>query len=116
VRALLCALIGCVLTTAAPAASDPFLYACEIVVENNRMETHIATIDEAKHTFFWRGKTYRIAMKPECGRYGWHVTGNGASFDFCTATKGVGSFENQPASVAEAPTDNGVVCSMFVKD
>jgi hypothetical protein len=44
------------------------------------------------------------------------VSGNGTSFDFCTATKGVASFEGQPKSIADTYSENGVTCSMFVKD
>lgn len=101
--------------TATQARPDTFTYACEIVV-NLRFETHLAKIDEQKHTFQWRGKTYRVTQQIACGKYGWHVTGNGTSFDFCTATKGVGSFEGQPKTVADTYKENGVTCSMFVND
>jgi hypothetical protein len=101
--------------TATQARAEPFIYACEIVVDL-RFETHLAKIDEQKHTFQWRGKTYRITNQPECAKYGWHVVGNGTSFNFCTATKGVGSFEGQPKSVADTYNENGVTCSMFVQD
>jgi hypothetical protein len=100
---------------ATQARAETFTYACEIVVDL-RFETHLAKIDEQKNTFQWRGKTYQITHQPECAKYGWHVTGHGTSFDFCTATKGVGSFEGQPKSVADTYSDNGVVCSSFVKD
>ena len=100
---------------ATQAHAEPFTYACEIVVDL-RFETHLAKIDEQKNTFQWRGKTYRIVHQPECAKYGWHVTGNGTSFDFCTATKGVASFDHQPKSVADTYSENGVTCSMFVKD
>ncbi len=95
--------------------AEPLVYACEIVADLN-YETHLAKVDEQRHTFQWRGKTYRIANQPECAKYGWRVTGNGAAFDFCTATKGFAGFNGQPKSVADHPSENGVTCSMFVKD
>ena len=95
--------------------AETFTYACEIVVDL-RFETHLAKIDEQKHTFQWRGKTYQITNNPECGKYGWHVIGNGTSFNFCTATKGAASFDGQPKSVADTYSENGVTCSFFVKD
>jgi hypothetical protein len=101
--------------TATQAHAEPFIYACEIVVDL-RFETHLAKVDEQKHTFQWRGKTYRISNQPDCAKYGWRVTGNGTSFNFCTATKGVGSFEGQHKSVADTYSDNGVTCSFFIND
>jgi hypothetical protein len=97
------------------ARAEPYVYACEIVVDL-RYETHLATVDEDRHTFRWRGKTYRLSKQPECAKYGWRVTSNGTAFDFCTATKGVASFDNQPKSIADHPGDNGVTCSEFIKD
>jgi hypothetical protein len=114
-KLLLIATALLLVASAAQSRAEPFVYACEIVVDL-RYETHLAKIDEQKHTFQWRGKTYRIANQPEYAKYGWHVMGNGTSFNFCTATKGVGSFEGQPKSVADTYNENGVTCSMFVKD
>lgn len=103
-------------TAAVCAETEPYTYACEILsgLEN---ETHLVRVDSQKNTLQWRGKTYRITVQPECGKFGWHVTGHGTSFDFCTATKGVAGFENQPKSVAE-PIREGeeVGCSRFVND
>ena len=101
--------------TATETRAEAFTYACEIVVDL-RFETHLAKIDEQKHTFQWRGKTYHLSSQPGCAKYGWHVTGNGTSFDFCTATKGVASFQGQPKSIADTYSENGVNCSMLVKD
>jgi hypothetical protein len=56
-------------------AGEAYTYACEIVVDL-RFETHLVRIDEQKKTLKWRGKTYHIIPNPECGKYGWHVTGS----------------------------------------
>ena len=48
--------------TATQARADTYTYACEIVVGLTN-ETHLAKIDEQKHTFQWRGKTYRITQQ-----------------------------------------------------
>jgi hypothetical protein len=94
-------------------------YACEIMV-GLIPETHLVKVDVDKHTFQWRGKSYRISQQrvnpePECQRDGWHVTGNGTSFAFCLGTKGGGFFLGQPKNVAD--NENSVVtCSSFVKD
>ena len=94
---ILAAVLIVIALTATQARAETFTYACEIVVDL-RFETHLAKIDEQKHTFHWRGKTYQITVNPGCGKYGWHVSGHGTSFDFCAATKGVGSFSvNQKA-------------------
>lgn len=107
--------MGLIFVSVPARAEEPYIYACEIVVDL-RYETHLLTIDEDKHTFRWRGKTYQITTNLDCGKYGWHVTGHGTSFNFCAATKGVGSFQGQPKSVADADSDHGVTCSFFVKD
>ena len=84
-----------------PARAEPYIYACEIIVDL-RYETHLLTIDEDKHAFQWRGKTYQITDTSECAKSGWHVIDHGTSFNFCTATKGVASFYGQPKSVADS--------------
>jgi hypothetical protein len=105
--------------TAAPVHAQTYTYACEIGV-GLIPETHLAKVDEDKHTFQWRGKTYRITQQrfnpePECARDGWHVTGHGTSFAFCLGTKGGGFFQDQPKSIADNE-NNVVTCSSFVKD
>lgn len=107
------AVVTALTATAARAETDT--YACEIIVDL-RYETHLAKIDEQKHTFQWRGKTYQITSNPDCAKYGWHVSGHGTSFNFCTATKGVASFDGQPKSVADTYSEHGVNCSFFIKD
>jgi hypothetical protein len=77
---------------AAPAHAET--YACEIMV-GLIPETHLVKVDVDKHTFQWRGKTYRINQQrinpePGCQSDGWHVTGNGTSFAFCLGIKGGG--------------------------
>jgi hypothetical protein len=96
-------------------AEPSFTYACEIIVDL-RYETHLVKIDEQKKTLKWRGKTYQITQTPDCAKYGWHVTGSGTSFNFCTATKGVASFDGQPKSVADTYSEHGVNCSSFIND
>jgi hypothetical protein len=51
------------------------------------------TIDETKNTLTWKGVTYSIKVREDCGRYGWHAEKDGVGFDFCTATQGAADFE-----------------------
>ena len=83
------------LVATAADASEIYSYACRVDGEGyGTTETHLIQVDEQKHLLKWRGKTYRITIEPSCGKYGWHATGHGSSFDFCTATKGWASIDN----------------------
>lgn len=72
-----------ILFSAAPAHADSFSYACKA-----KGKSSIVKINTANHPFKWGGKIYQIEDAPEaeCPRIGWKVSGNGESFDFCTAT------------------------------
>ena len=47
-------------------------------------------VDDIKNVLEWRGKKYSLTVSEDCGKSGWHVAGNGRSFDFCEATQGSG--------------------------
>ncbi|MGV7218271.1 hypothetical protein [Bradyrhizobium sp. UFLA05-112] len=49
-------------------------------------------VDEEQSTLAWKGGTYKISRQEECAKYGWRAVAGGASFDFCTATKGYADF------------------------
>jgi hypothetical protein len=61
-------------------------------------KTYPLRVDENKKVLEWRGKRYSITVSQEtetdsgCAKYGWDAKGNGTSFRFCTATKGVAGF------------------------
>jgi hypothetical protein len=52
-------------------------------------------VDDETNVLEWRGKKYGLTEQPNCAKYGWHAEGNGASFDFCTATQGYGAIEEK---------------------
>jgi hypothetical protein len=58
-------------------------------------KTYPLRVDDSKYVLEWRGKNYSLTVQPNCAKYGWHAEGNGASFDFCTATQGYGAIENK---------------------
>jgi hypothetical protein len=89
--------------------NETYTYACEIDGEHyGTREIHLARVDTQKNLLTWRGKTYGLTVEPECGKFGWHAEGNGTSFKFCTATKGVAGFYGGK--------DDGVTCTTFVND
>jgi hypothetical protein len=81
-----------------PAHANVFTYSCNIVGQKQPL-----SVNEAKMTLRWLGKTYRLTMQPDCAKYGWHAEGNGTSFDFCTATQGVAGITQKPPP--EGPTE-----------
>jgi hypothetical protein len=80
----------------------PFDYSCKV-----GRKTYQLLVDEDKKVLEWRGKKYRIVFQPDCAKYGWYAEGNGAAFNFCTATQGGAYFD----MVADAPWD-GVQCNL----
>lgn len=77
------------------ANADIFNYKCKA---NGKLL--YAKIDTLANTFQWRGKTYKIVEQPECAKYGWRASGNGRSFDACTATRGYLDFEDENGQTA----------------
>jgi hypothetical protein len=73
----------CTLLSAVSADAEIFTYVCG---------TSLVRIDDVKNVLEWKGIKYSIKSN-ECGRAGWHAQGEGASFDFCTATKGYADVE-----------------------
>ncbi|MER8917697.1 hypothetical protein NKI32_28265 [Mesorhizobium sp. M0761] len=71
------------------AKADTFDYRCKFGVK-----TYSLKVNTEANTLEWRGQTYRIVKSSSdsdysvCANYGWHVEGDGTSFDFCTATQG----------------------------
>jgi|ERR1700678_143886 hypothetical protein len=70
--------------------ADTYTYLCKV-----DGKTYPLRVDEDKNVLEWRGKSYSLAVKPDCGRYGWRAEGNGTSFDFCTATQGYAAIEDK---------------------
>jgi hypothetical protein len=58
-------------------------------------KTYPLRVDDNKNVLEWRGKKYKLTEAEDCGRIGWHVEGNGTSFDFCTATQGYGAIQDK---------------------
>jgi hypothetical protein len=61
-------------------------------------------VNDTNMSLKWRGKQYGLnaLTNPDlCGKGGWHAEGNGTSFDFCYATKGVASIEDKKGGVYE---------------
>ena len=77
------------LGTGVAAKADTFDYRCKFGVK-----IYALRVDTEANNLEWRGHTYRITKSSSdsdysvCSNYGWHVEGNGTSFDFCTATQG----------------------------
>jgi hypothetical protein len=89
-------------TFAAFAATTPVLaaggwvgnYWCQVDGKGPRLHLNV---DPDHNVLTWRNKRYVIHSEVEvvpdiCGKAGWHVEGNGQSFDFCVATKGAAGF------------------------
>jgi len=76
------------LSGAAPAYAS-YDYSCKI-----KGKTFLVEVNDSQTILKWKGKRYSIIVQPNCAKASWHATGNGTSFDFCVATKGVAGFEN----------------------
>ncbi|WP_407167908.1 hypothetical protein [Bradyrhizobium sp. ORS 111] len=50
-------------------------------------------VDDAQNTLEWKGTTYKIKENEDCAKFGWRAEKDGASFNFCTATKGYAGIE-----------------------
>ena len=68
---------------AAELYAKTYNYSCEV-----DGKTYPLRVDDIKNILEWRGRRYILTEQPDCAKYGWHAEGDGASFDFCTATKG----------------------------
>jgi len=88
-------------TTSSPANTRDviiFNYSCKV-----HGKTYPLRLDETKKVLEWRGKRYSIVSssgspsgsQPDCAKYGWHVEGNGTSFDFCSATQGYAAIQDK---------------------
>ncbi len=108
-----------VLVATAANAGETYSYACEVkedvdghvVKEDNYHRKFLHLLQIKEHMLVWRGKTYRITEQPKCAKYGWHATGHGVSFDFCTATQGVAGIENSTDDLI-----GGENCDILLKD
>lgn len=79
--------VSMLLSTAVAAEADIYSYSCKV-----DRKTDLIRVDDTKNTLEWNGKKYALTSA-DCGRVGWHAVGNGAAFDFCTATQGYGDIE-----------------------
>lgn len=70
------------------AHADTYNYTCK-----DRGKSHSLTVDDEQNTLTWKGTVYKIKPQEDCGKMGWLAEKNGASFDFCTATKGYADFQ-----------------------
>ena len=61
-------------------------------------KTYPLQVNDTNMSLKFRGKQYGLNVTDVCGKGGWHAEGNGTSFDFCYATKGVGGISNQDGS------------------
>ena len=105
----------------APAANagETYSYACEVkedvdgrVVKGENYHRKFLYLLQIKdHRLIWRGKNYHIVNQPACAKSGWHATGHGISFDFCTATQGVAGIDNSTDDLI-----GGENCDILLKD
>ena len=70
------------------AHADTYNYAC-----TDRGKSYPLKVDDKQNTLTWKGNIYKIKPQEDCGKFGWLAEKDGASFDFCTATKGYADFE-----------------------
>lgn len=88
-------LIIAAITAVTPShAATVFIYLCK--VGNRSMPIRI---DATRKVLTWRGETYMIKEKEDCGRFGWTAQRAGTSFDFCTATQGYADFTENGVSI-----------------
>jgi hypothetical protein len=82
-------------TLSLPSAhADTYNYVCK-----DHGKSYPLKVDDKQNTLAWKGNTYRIKTQEDCAKFGWHAERNGASFDFCTATKGYADFEENGARI-----------------
>ena len=70
------------------AHADTYNYVC-----TDRGRSYPLKVDDKQNTLAWKGSIYKIKTQEDCPKFGWHAEKEGASFDFCTATKGYADFE-----------------------
>src|ERR1035437_10971438 len=88
--------------------AETYNYSCKVCVfPTNAIDgcdvdgkTYPLRVDDSKNVLEWRGKQYSLTgtdydLEYGCGNFGWHAKGNGASFDFCTATKGYAAIQDK---------------------
>jgi hypothetical protein len=81
--------------------ADTFTYVCK-----DHGRSYPLKVDNKQNTLTWKGSVYKIKPQEGCAKYGWHAEKDGASFDFCTATKGYAGFEN-----ATPPIGTDIECN-----
>jgi hypothetical protein len=106
-RTLLLGTLAATVLAIGPAYAAPadgtYNYSCHF----GKGRTADLHVDTTKNILTWRGKKYAITNQPECAKAGWHAVGNGTAFDYCVATKGVGSIE-QPTG-----QEGDVICDRY---
>ena len=76
------------------AHADTYNYVC-----NDHGRSYPLKVDDKQSTLTWKGSIYKIKEQEDCGKFGWRAEKDGASFDFCTATKGYADFELNGTSI-----------------
>ena len=83
------------------AHAETYNYSCKV-----DGKTYPLRVDDVSNTLEWRGKKHNLTPA-ECGRVGWHAEGNGTSFNFCTATKGVAGIYKGETEEADCTLQRG---------
>jgi hypothetical protein len=78
------------------AHADTFTYVC-----TDHGRSYPLKVDDKQNTLTWKGSVYKIKQQEDCAKYGWHAEKDGASFNFCTATKGGGGIEQNDGTVIQ---------------
>ncbi|MGO4513803.1 lysozyme inhibitor LprI family protein [Bradyrhizobium sp. 2TAF36] len=73
--------------------AETYNYSCKV-----DGKTYPLRVNAGANILEWRGSKFSISNANDdpdnivCAKAGWHVEGNGTSFDFCTATQGYADF------------------------
>ena len=91
-RVIVLASLACFIVM--PAKADIFRYTCRV-----DGKSLIVRVDDVKETLQYKGLTYKIKIQESCTNYGWRAERNGLGFDFCTATQGYASFQENGSRI-----------------
>jgi hypothetical protein len=76
------------------AHADTYNYVCK-----DHGKSFPLKVDDTQNTLEWKGITYKIKQNEDCAKFGWRAEKDGTSFDFCTATKGYASFQQNGTEI-----------------
>jgi hypothetical protein len=74
---------------------ETFSYVC-----TDHGKSYPLKVDDKQNTLAWKGSIYKIKLT-DCAKYGWYAEKDGASFKFCTATKGYGGIEQNDGTTIQ---------------